>query len=216
MSEACLEPLLSQLGKEYRKFRYSIVNAKGNSPENAEGVGYLEDVGLVVRAYNIRELSFPLGGVKIAKEFKVYAADTGLLVSMLGDDIPSWILSGDLGAWKGAAAENMVAAAFHREGRSLYYYHAPSGSPELDFVFEDGEDVTIVECKSTSRWATSMKFVPANPERFGSHRAVRIADANTGSGKGGRTYPLYSPGFLKKREKSLIVDTVDVSKLNIR
>ena len=215
-AEACLKSLPSQLGKEYKKFQYSLVEAKGNSPEKAEGVEYLEDVGLVVRAYNTRELSFPLEGAKIATGFKVYAADTGLLVSMLGDDVPAKILSGDLSVWKGAVAENMVASAFHMAGRSLYYYHAASGSPELDFVYEDGEDITIVECKSTNNRATSMKFVLANPKRFGSHKAVKIADTNTGSGEGFRTYPLYSLGFLKKEEKSLIVDTVDVSKLEFR
>lgn len=215
-AEACLKSLPSQLGKEYKKFQYSLVEANGNSPEKAEGVEYLEDVGLVVRAYNTRELSFPLEGAKIATEFKAYAADTGLLVSMLGDDVPAKILLGDLSVWKGAVAENMVASAFHMAGRSLYYYHAPSGSPELDFVYEDGEDVTIVECKSTNNRATSMKFVLSNPKRFGSHKAVKIADTNTGSGEGFRTYPLYSLGFLKKEEKSLIVDTVDVSKLEFR
>ena len=215
-TEACLDSLPSQLSKEYKKFQYSLVDAKGNSPEKAEGVEYLEDVGLVVRAYNTRELSFPLEGAKIANEFKVFSSDTGLLVSMLGDDVPQKILSGDLSAYKGAVAENMVASAFVSSGRSLYYYHAPSGSPELDFVYEDGEDIVIVECKSTNNRATSMKFVLANPKRFGSHRAVKFADTNVGSGNGFRTYPLYSLGFLRKKKESFIVDTVDVPKFEFR
>lgn len=212
-SEACLRSLPSQLAKEYKKFQYSLVEAKGNSPEKASGLEYLLDVGLAVRAYNTRELSFPLEGVKIDNEFKVFSVDTGLLVSQLGDDVPARILSGDLGAYKGAVAENMVASAFAVAGHPLYYYHAPSGSPELDFVFEDGEDITIVECKATNNRATSMKFVLANPKRFGFHKALKIADANVGGGDGFRTMPLYYLGFLRKKEKSFIVDTVDVSKL---
>lgn len=212
-SEACLRSLPSQLAKEYKKFQYSLVEAKGNSPEKASGLEYLLDVGLAVRSYNTRELSFPLEGVKIDNEFKVFSVDTGLLVSQLGDDVPARILSGDLGAYKGAVAENMVASAFAVAGHPLYYYHAPSGSPELDFVFEDGEDITIVECKATNNRATSMKFVLANPKRFGFHKALKIADANVGGGEGFRTMPLYYLGFLRKKEKSFIVDTVDVSKL---
>lgn len=212
-SEACLRSLPSQLAKEYKKFQYSLVEAKGNSPEKASGLEYLLDVGLAVRSYNTRELSFPLEGVKIDNEFKVFSVDTGLLVSQLGDDVPARILSGDLGAYKGAVAENMVASAFAVAGHPLYYYHAPSGSPELDFVFEDGEDITIVECKATNNRATSMKFVLANPKRFGFHKALKIADANVGGGDGFRTMPLYYLGFLRKKEKSFIVDTVDVSKL---
>lgn len=214
-SEACLRSLPSQLAKEYKKFQYSLVEAKGNSPEKASGLEYLLDVGLTVRSYNTRELSFPLEGVKIDNEFKVFSVDTGLLVSQLGDDVPARILSGDLGAYKGAVAENMVASAFAVAGHPLYYYHAPSGSPELDFVFEDGEDITIVECKATNNRATSMKFVLANPKRFGFHKALKIADANVGGGDGFRTMPLYYLGFLRKKEKSFIVDTVDVSKLKL-
>lgn len=214
-SEACLRSLPSQLAKEYKKFQYSLVEAKGNSPEKAQGVDYLEDVGLVVRAYNTRELSFPLEGMKIENGFKVFSVDMGLLVSLLGDDVPSKILSGDLGSYKGAVAENMVASAFVAALRPLYYYHAPSGSPELDFVFEDGEDITLVECKSTNNRATSMKFVLANPKRFGFHKALKITDANVGGGDGFRTMPLYYLGFLRKKEKSFIIDKVDVSKLKV-
>lgn len=196
-AEACLNSLPAQLAKEYKKFQYSLVNAKGNSPEKADGLQYLEDVGLVVKAYNTKELSYPLEGAKITSEFKVYVIDTGLLISQLGTDIPAKILEGNLSAYKGAIAENMVAVAFVHMGRKLYYYHAPSGSPELDFVYEDSEEVTIVECKSTNNKATSMKFVLANPKRFGTHKAIKFADANVGGGEGFKTYPLYALGFLK-------------------
>lgn len=196
-AEACLNSLPAQLAKEYKKFQYSLVNAKGNSPEKADGLQYLEDVGLIVKAYNTKELSYPLEGAKIASEFKVYVIDTGLLISQLGTDIPAKILEGNLSAYKGAIAENMVAVAFAHMGRKLYYYHAPSGSPELDFVYEDSEEVTIVECKSTNNKATSMKFVLANPKRFGTHKAIKFADANVGGGEGFKTYPLYALEFLK-------------------
>lgn len=47
--------------------------------------------------------------------------DTGLLISQLGEDVPAKILSGDINAYKGAIAENMVASAFAANGRELYY-----------------------------------------------------------------------------------------------
>ena len=56
---------------------------------------------------------------------------------MLGDDTAFNILEGKMSAYKGAIAENMVAAAFAKDDRKLYYYHAPSGSPELDFLYEE-------------------------------------------------------------------------------
>ena len=60
-----------------------------------------------------------------------------------------------------------------------------------------------------------MKFVIANPNRFGTHPAVKIADANIGSGAGFETFPLYSLGFIPQPSKTHIVELVDVSKLKV-
>ncbi|MBO4532120.1 MAG: ATP-binding protein [Treponema sp.] len=212
-AEACLNSLPAQLSKEYKKFQYSFVDVKGHSPEKADGLQYLEDVGLIVRAFNTNQISYPLEGQKISKEFKVFCIDTGLLVSMLGQDTASKILDGDMSAYKGAIAENMVAAAFAKDDKKLYYFHAPSGSPELDFLFEENGGVVIVECKSTNNRATSMKFVISNQKKYGTHRAIKIADANIGGGQGFETFPLYYLGFLPKAPYHNIIDIPDVSKI---
>lgn len=212
-AEACLKSLLAQLSKEYKKFQFSLVDVKGHSPEKADGLQYLEDVGLVVRAYNTRELVYPLEAAKIPTEFKVFYIDTGLLVSQLGNDVPAKILSGDLGAYKGAIAENMVASAFAKNGKNLFYFHDSTGSPELDFLYEKNGEVGIIECKSTNNRATSMKFVLEHPNRFGTHPAVKIADSNVGSGKGFLTLPLYSLGFFKNTLQENLIDAVDMKNL---
>lgn len=214
-AEACLDSMPVQLSKEYKKFQYSLVNVKGHSPEKADGLQYLVDVGLVVRSYNTLEITFPLEGVKKASEFKAFFIDTGLLVSQLGDEVPQQILAGNLGSYKGAIAENMVASAFTVNGIGLYYFHTPSGSPELDFLFENNGETTIVECKSSNTRSTSMKFVLANPKRFGKHPAIKFADTNVGEGDGFYTYPLYAVGFIKRNTDSQIVTPVDVENLTV-
>ena len=214
-AEACLKSLPAQLSKEYKKFQYSLVDVKGHSPEKADGLEYLEDVGLVVRSYNTRDLVYPLEAAKIATEFKVFYIDTGLLISQLGEDVPAKILSGDLGVYKGAVAENMVASAFAKNNSSLFYFHDSSGSPELDFLFEQEGRVGIIECKSSNNRATSMKFVIANEKKYGKHPAVKIADSNVGGGNGFDTYPLYSLGFLQKKEKANLIQMVDVKNIKL-
>ena len=212
-AEACLDSLPAQLSKEYKKFQFSLVNARGHSPEKAEGLQYLEDVGLVIKAYNTNEISYPLEGVKISNEFKAYFIDTGLLISQMGEDVPAMILSGNISAYKGAIAENMIASAFASSNRKLYYFHAPSGSPELDFLFEDEGKVTIVECKASNNRATSMKFVIAHPEKYGEHPAIKYSDTNVGIGNGFYTYPLYAIGLTDTKTKREIIPLVDVSGL---
>ena len=214
-AEACLNSMPAQLSKEYKKFQYSLVHAKGHSPEKADGLEYLVDVGLIVRAYNITEIASPLEGVKKPSEFKAYYLDTGLLISQLGEEIPGKILTGDISSYKGAIAENMVASAFASNGIKLYYHHAPSGSPELDFVFEKNGQAVIVECKSTNNRATSMKYVIAHPKKYGRHPAVKYADTNVGGGEGFDTYPLYAIGFLSMEQKKNVVPTIDVKNLTV-
>ena len=109
----------------------------------------------------------------------------------------------------------MVASSFAKLGKQLYYFHAPSGSPELDFLTEKDGQVVIIECKAGNNRATSMKFVIANPKRFGTHPAVKIADANIGTGDGFETFPLYSLGFIPKPQKTHIVEPVDVKNLKV-
>ena len=214
-AEACLDSLTAQLSKDYKKFQYSLVNAKGHSPEKADGLQYIIDVGIAVKAYNTRELSFPLEGVKISSEFKVFYMDTGLLISQLGDEVPQQILKGNISSYKGAIAENMVASAFTANGIALYYYHAPSGSPELDFLFEKNGEVNIVECKATNDRATSMKFVIAHPQKYGYHPAIKFADTNVGGGEGFTTLPLYAIGFIEPEAETTIVDRIDLSNLKV-
>ena len=214
-AEACLNSMPAQLSKEYKKFQYSLVNVKGHSPEKADGLQYLVDVGLAVLSYNTLEISFPLEGVKKANEFKAFFIDTGLLVSQLGDEVPMQILEGNLGSYKGAIAENMIASALTTNGFSLYYFHAPSGSPELDFLFESKGETTIVECKASNTRSTSMKFVLANPKRFGKHPAIKFADTNVGGGDGFYTYPLYAISFFKHDNGKQLVSTVDVTNLSV-
>ena len=210
-AEACLDSLPSQLAKEYKKFQYSKVNVSGNSPQKADGLQYLVDVGLVVKAYNLREISSPLEGQKVGNEFKVFFADTGLLVSQLEHGTAARILAGDLSSYKGAVAENMVASAMATAERGLYYYRGSSGSPELDFVVAVDGVPTIVECKSTNGRATSMRYVLKNPKKYGAHPAIKLAGTNVGGGEGYVTLPHYALGFLDVAEGTLTVPEIQIS-----
>lgn len=215
-AEAAFASIPSQLSKEYKKFQYSLVDTKGKSNDKADGLEYIVDVGLVVKAFNTKDLSYPIEGTKIPNEFKVYYADTGLLISQLDQDTARKILSGDLGPYKGAIAENMVAVSFMQNGKSLYYYHHPTGSPELDFLFEEDGKVKLLECKSTNGRATSMKFVLANPKRFGEHKAIKIADSNVGSTESFDTYPLYYLGFLPRSKDSDVLIPLELKNLMVQ
>ncbi|MBR2811082.1 MAG: ATP-binding protein [Solobacterium sp.] len=213
-AEACLESLPEQLSKEYEKFQFSLVNTKGTSVDKANGLQYLCDLGLALKSYNLKEISTPLAAQAINNEFKVFFPDTGLLISQLGQGAAAAILNGDISAYKGAVAENMAAALLANKDQGLFYYRGRSGSPELDFILDDLGVPVIVECKSTNNRATSMKYVLAHPEKYGTHPAVKIADTNIGTGDGFVTYPLYALEFLIRDPEPLLVEPDDPSSLS--
>ncbi len=213
-AEACLDSLPAQLSKEYKKFQYSLVDVRGQSTDKADGLQYLCDLGLAVRAFNLKEISAPLEGNKLPGEFKVFLADTGLFMSMLEPGTAASILSGDLGPYKGAVAENMVASTFAAYDIPLYYYRGRTGSPELDFVFSRNGEPTILECKATNTRATSMKYVLAHPEKYGPHPAIKLADTNVGGGSGFVTWPLYALSFAASETQVSVSDFSDVDALN--
>ena len=55
----------------------------------------------------------------------------------------------------------------------------------------------------------------ANQKKYGIHPAIKIADANTGGGKGFNTYPLYYLGFLPQKPKTTIIEMVDVQNIKV-
>ena len=59
-----------------------------------------------------------------------------------------------------------------------------------------------------------MKYVLANPKKYGLHEAVKIADAKVGMSAGFKTIPLYALGFINNN-KELKMPVVDYSKLKL-
>ena len=205
----------AQLSKEYKKFQYSLVENKARSEDKADALQYLADLGLVIKSHNLREISSPLEGNRIEKEYKAFYGDIGLLTSQLGAESAEKILRAELGAYKGAIAENMVACGLFQNGHELYYFRGTSGSPEIDFVSVINDENTLIECKSTNGRATSMKYVLSKPEKYGRHPAIKISDTNVGEGDGFITYPLYYCGFIEKTISAGQLPAIDISSVKL-
>lgn len=123
----------AQLAKENKKFQYSLLQKKGRSETYQAAIQWLVDAGMVSPCFNLSVPQAPLEGNKRDDVFKLYMQDTGLFVAMLEQGTAAGILSGDLGMYKGAVYENIVADAFSKMGRELYYFRKDSGL-EIDFV----------------------------------------------------------------------------------
>ncbi len=179
-----------QLSKENKKFQYSMLrkNARGN--EYAAAIQWLTDSGLVVKCHNLSLLQLPLEGNKEEDTFKLYVQDTGLFIAMLKPGSAGDILSGDMGIYKGAVYENIIADTFSKMGCKLYYYRRDSGM-EIDFVMRmDGKPV-LIEVKSKTGKTKSALQILSHPETYGVDECFRLNESNVGRNGNITTIPQY-------------------------
>lgn len=186
----CFDSIPRQLSRDNKKFTYSLVRKGGRSKEYISCLQWIEDAGIIRRCYNLLMPELPLSGNAIQECFKVYMADTGLLVSMLDDGSQGDILQGNLWTYKGAVYENLVADILGKMGRKLYYYQKESGL-EIDFVMRYKGECTLLECKANTGNAKSVKTILSHPEKYHVSAAVKLGDYNIGRSEQLLTLPLY-------------------------
>ena len=190
----CFQSIPKQLGKENKKFQYSMIKKSGTSTKFQGSIQWIEDAGIITRCYNLNIPELPLDGNAISDVFKVYMQDTGLFVSMLEDGTQYDILQGNLYGYKGAIFENLMADIFTKMGRKLYYYHKDSGL-EVDFVIRYKCKATLVEVKATTGNTKSTKTILSHPEKYKVEGAIKLGDYNVGRNEKILTIPTYM-GFL--------------------
>ena len=84
--------------------------------------------------YCLRFPELPLKGNYDDTKYKIYFADSGLLVSMLDEEVQEDLrVNKNLGIYKEALFENIVGEALVKAGYDLYYYKKDSSSLEQDF-----------------------------------------------------------------------------------
>ena len=186
----CFDSIPRQLSRDNKKFTYSLVRKGGRSKEYISCLQWIEDAGIVRRCYNLMLPELPLNGNSIQDCFKVYMADTGLLVSMLDDGTQGDILQGNLWTYKGAVYENLVADILGKMGRKLYYYQKESGL-EIDFVMRYKGECTLLECKANTGNAKSVKTILSHPDKYHVNEAIKLGDYNIGRSEQLLTLPLY-------------------------
>lgn len=186
----CFESIPRQLARENKKFSYALIRHGGRSKEYSGSLQWIEDAGIIRRCYNTEITELPLDGNAMQDQFKVYMADTGLFVSMLEDGTAWSIIQGQLGAYKGAIYENLMADILGKMERKLYYFHKESGL-EIDFLIRYRGECVILECKARNGNAKSMQTVLNHPEKYHVFHAIKCGDYNVGRNGSLLTIPLY-------------------------
>lgn len=113
------------------------MNKNARSREYAGCIEWLVDAGVILQCKCLQFPELPLNGNTDDSKFKLYYADTGLLVSVLDEEAQEDIrVNKNLGVYKGALYENFVAEAFIKQGLGLFYYKKEDSTLEEDFLSE--------------------------------------------------------------------------------
>ncbi len=193
----CFESIPRQLSRENKKFQFSVVRPGGKSAHYLGSLQWIEDAGIIRRCRNLELPDLPLDGNAIENVFKVYMLDTGLFMSMLEQGTVASVLQGNLYGYKGAIFENLVADIFSKMGRKLYYYRKASGL-EIDFVMRYKGSSTLIEVKSTSGDAKSVRTILSNPDKYHVGGAIKLGDYNIGRVDRLLTLPSYLAFLLRE------------------
>jgi len=192
-ARACFLSIPKHLSKDYKKFQYSLVEHNGSSRKFGGSLNWLLDAGIISFCYNLAIPQLPFEGNAKSDVFKVYMCDTGLLMAMLEEGVQQDIIDGDLGIYKGAIYENVIAEILAKNGRKLYYFEK-DGKLEIYFILRINRLVTAIEVKSADN--TKSKSLDSVMTNYGVPHGVKLSSKNVGSNNKVESLPLYFAMFL--------------------
>ncbi len=192
-AKACFDSIPKQLAKEYKKFQYSVVEKKSTAKKYSSSIKWLKDAGIINICHNITNIELPLEGNAKDDCFKIYMADTGLLMAMLEDGSQEDIIDGNLGIYKGAIFENIIADIFAKSGKKLYYYERDS-KLEIDFVIRYNRKAVPVEVKSADN--TKAKSLESLFSKNLISFAIKLSSKNVSGTEKIVSFPLYMAMFI--------------------
>ena len=140
-----------------------------------------------------------MGGNYDGDRYKLYYADTGLLVATLDEEAQEDLrINKNLGVYKGALYENFVAEAFVKQGLGLFYYKKDSSTLEEDFFVRSRNELIPVEVKSNSDNSKSLSALIKNEKYSDIKHGIKLGDFNVGCTNGIYTFPYFCAFKLKE------------------
>lgn len=165
--------IISQLSKENKKFIYGQIKKGGRAKEFELAIAWLVDAGLILKVNNLSKPELPLNAYTEFDNFKLYFLDIGLLNAMGGLDKQILLEKNTiLTEFKGALTEQFVCQQLISKS-NLYYWSAPLGNAEIDFVFQKENQVIPLEVKAEEN--LKAKSLRVFVEKFDNKNAIRTS-----------------------------------------
>ena len=188
-----------QLAKDNKKFQISKVASGARFREYRGCIEWLNDAGIINVCYCLEFPELPLQGNYDDTKYKIYFADSGLLVAMLDEEAQDDLRTNkNLGVYKGALYENVVGEALVKAGYKLYYYKREDSSLEQDFFVRTSNTLIPIEVKAKNGAAKSMRTLISNDKYSDIHTGIKLTGGNIGYDNKVYTFPYFCTFLLKR------------------
>lgn len=197
--QAVFDSIAPQLAKENKKFQLAAVAHGARRKDYWGCVDWLKQAGVVNLCHRIDFPELPLKAHVEPDFYKLYMADTGLLVAMLDAEAQEDVRARrNLGTWKGGLFENIVGEAFAKAGADLAYYKRENATLEMDFFLRGGDCLVPVEVKGENARGRSLRMLIDGDHYPDIRWGVKLVHGNVGFSDGVLTLPQWAAFLLPR------------------
>ena len=187
------------LAKDNKKFQISKVAAHARSRDYIGCVDWLSDAGIINICYSMSFPELPLKGNYDESKYKIYFHDTGLLMASLDEySLDDLRKNRNLGIYKGAIYENVIAEALVKAGLPIYYFKKENAQLEMDFFVRDIDSLVPVEVKAKDAATVSLNNLIKSDSYPDIKYGIKLCHKNIGFNGKFYTFPYFTAFLMKK------------------
>ena len=195
----CYRKIPVFLGNENKKFQISKIADGARNREYVGVVEWLANAGIVNICYAMEQASLPLKGNYNPDNYRLYFADTGLLIGSLDEEVQDDLRNNEnMNTYKGALYENIVGDMLVKAGYGLYFYRDDSKKLEMDFMVRDTNSLIPIEVKANDNATISLNNLISNNLYKDIKYGIKLCNRNIGFNGKFYTFPYFLTFLLKR------------------
>lgn len=195
----CYRKIPVFLGNENKKFQISKIADGARNREYVGVVEWLANAGIVNVCYAMEQASLPLKGNYNPDNYRLYFADTGLLIGSLDEEVQDDLRNNEnMNTYKGALYENIVGDMLVKAGYDLYFYRDDSKKLEMDFMVRDTNSLIPIEVKANDNATISLNNLISNNLYKDIKYGIKLCNRNIGFNGKFYTFPYFLTFLLKR------------------
>ena len=195
----CYRKVAVFLGNENKKFQISKIADGARNREYVGVIEWLANAGIVNVSYAMEQACLPLKGNYNPDNYRLYFADTGLLIGSLDEEVQEDLRNNEnMNTYKGALYENIVSDMLVKEGYNLYFYKDDSKKIEMDFMVRDKNSLIPIEVKANNNATISLNNLINHKAYTDIKYGIKLCNKNIGFNGKFYTFPYFLTFLLKR------------------